>query len=146
MTKRKSQFIEEALYYTSGFAHSTNEAEGGTSQGESEQRVPLMPADAIKQLAEDEEKVFSFRKGVRPTIAKRLDWQAFPDLVRRANLKPPDVPDLHPLKTREVNIGIDRLAPVSSWRDDRTLLRHRNYTPAFLEAEHPTSADREGWH
>jgi hypothetical protein len=94
-----AKFIEEALYYTSGFAHSTNEAEGGRSQGESEQRVPLMPADAIKQLAEDEEKVFSFRKGVRPTIAKRLDWQAFPDLVSRAHLKPPEVSDLHPLDT-----------------------------------------------
>ena len=104
-----------------------------------------MPADAIKQLAEDEEKVFSFRKGVRPTIAKRLDWQAFPELVSRAHLKPPEVPDLQPLDTQAMDIGNDRLASVSSWRDDPTLLRHRNYSPAFIEAEHPTSADREGW-
>jgi type IV secretory pathway TraG/TraD family ATPase VirD4 len=140
-----AKFIEEALYYTSGFAHSTNEHEGGRSQGENEQRVPLMPADAIKQLAEDEEKVFSFRKGVRPIIAKRLDWREFPELVKRANIPPPEVPDLHPFETRDVNIGIDRLAPVSSWRDDPSLLRHRNYSPAFIEAENPTSAGREEW-
>jgi hypothetical protein len=54
-------------------------------------------------------------------------------------------PDLHPLKTREVNIGIDRLAPVSSRRDDPTLLRHRNHVPAYIEAENPSPLDREGW-
>ena len=101
--------------------------------------------DAIKQLAEDEEKVFSFRKGVRPIIAKRLDWREYPELARRANLKPPEVPDLHPLDIREMDISNDRLAPVSSWRDDPTLLRHRNDAPAYIEAENPTSADREGW-
>jgi type IV secretory pathway TraG/TraD family ATPase VirD4 len=140
-----AKFIKEALYYKSGFAHSTNENEGGSSQGESEQRVPLMPADAIKQLGEDEEKVFSFRKGVRPTIAQRLDWRDFPELVRRANLQPPEVPNLHPFGTRNMHIGHDRLASVSSWRDDPTLLRHRNYAPAFIEAENPSNPDREQW-
>jgi type IV secretory pathway TraG/TraD family ATPase VirD4 len=140
-----AKFIEEALYYTSGFAHSTNEHAGGTSQGESEQRVPLMSADAIKQLGEDEEKVLSFRKGVRPTIAQRLDWRGFPELVRRANIQPPEVPDLHPFEPRDVTICNDRLAPVSSWRDDPTLLRHRNDASAFIEPENPSPPDREGW-
>ena len=140
-----AKFIEEALYYTSGFAHSTNEHEGGRSQGESEQRIPLMPADAIKQLGEDEEKVFSFRKGVRPTIAQRLDWRKYPELVRRANVEPTEVRDLQPFEVRDVNIGIDRLAPVSSWRDDPTLLRHRNYAPAYIVAENPSPSDMEGW-
>jgi type IV secretory pathway TraG/TraD family ATPase VirD4 len=138
-----AKFIEEALYYTSGFAHSTNEHAGGSSQGASEQRVPLLTADEIKLLGE--EQVLGFRKGLRPTIAKRFDWREFPDLVSRANLKPPEVPELHPLDTSEMDIGHDRLAPVSSWRDDPTLLRHRNDAPAFLEAENPTSADRKGW-
>jgi type IV secretion system protein VirD4 len=39
-----TRFIEEVLGYTSGFAHSQNEHEGGTSTGENEQRIPLMPA------------------------------------------------------------------------------------------------------
>jgi type IV secretory pathway TraG/TraD family ATPase VirD4 len=139
-----AKFLEEALYYTSGFAHSTNAHEGGTSQGENEQRVPLMSADAIKQLGEDEEKVLSFRKGVRPTIAQRLDWRDFPELVQRANLQPPDVPDLHPFESRAVTIGMNRRAPVSSWRDDPALLRHRNDTPAFIQAQHPSPPDRDG--
>jgi hypothetical protein len=39
--------IEKILGYTSGFAHSNNEHEGATSTGESEQKIPLIPAHEI---------------------------------------------------------------------------------------------------
>jgi type IV secretory pathway TraG/TraD family ATPase VirD4 len=136
-----AKFIEEALYYTSGFAHSTNAHEGGTSQGESEQRVPLMPADAIKQLGEDEEKVFCFRKGVRPTIAQRLDWRNFPALQSRANMAPPDVTVLPAIIPGQPATVRKNAAMLPSWRYNPALLRWGsqfpvvNSTSAGLRAE-----------
>jgi type IV secretion system protein VirD4 len=82
--------IEKVLGYKSGFAHSKNTHESGTSQGENEQRVPLMPAHEIELLPKT--KVILKHSGIRATIADRLSWHQFPELVRRAALTPPDVP------------------------------------------------------
>ena len=79
-----ANFIEESLGYTSGFAHSKNEHENGTSQGENETKIPLMPAHDIKMIGNDE--VFGFRSDFWPFRAKRLDWREFPELTQRAKL------------------------------------------------------------
>jgi type IV secretory pathway TraG/TraD family ATPase VirD4 len=119
-----AKFIEEALSYKSGFAHSTSEHDGGASHGENEQRVPLMSADEIKQLGEDEEKVIGFRKGVRPFIAKRLDWREFPELKRRAAMAPPPVSSLPQIKESLPQPEQPKLTPLSPWHFDPNLFRH----------------------
>jgi type IV secretory pathway TraG/TraD family ATPase VirD4 len=93
---RTAHNYEESLGYTSGFAHSKTDYEHGTSQGENEQRIPLMPAHEAKLLKD--RGVIVEVDGKRPTIAQRLDWHDFPELVRRANMKPPEVPVLPPLE------------------------------------------------
>jgi type IV secretory pathway TraG/TraD family ATPase VirD4 len=87
-----ANFIEEALGYTSGFAHSKNEHEGSTSSGENETKIPLMPAHEIKMIGNDE--VIAFRSDFWPFRAKRLDWRDFPQLKQRANIPPPSIPVL----------------------------------------------------
>jgi type IV secretory pathway TraG/TraD family ATPase VirD4 len=47
---RTAHNYEESLGYTSGFAHSKTDHEHGTSQGENEQRIPLLPAHETKLL------------------------------------------------------------------------------------------------
>ena len=81
--KETAKDIEEDLYYTSGFAQSKTEHEKGTSQGESEQKIPLMSAHEIRLL--DAEDLIGFRAGIklRPFRARRLDWRAFPILRQR---------------------------------------------------------------
>ena len=87
-----ANFIEEALGYTSGFAHSKNEYESGTSSGESETKIPLMPGHEIKMIGNEE--ILAFRSDFWPFRVKRLDWRKFPELEKRANIKPPNIPIL----------------------------------------------------
>ena len=90
-----ANFIEEALGYKSGFAHSKNEHERGTSNGENETKIPLMPAHEIKMIGNDE--IIGFRSDYWPFRAKRLDWRDFPELKQRANLTTPRIPVLPPV-------------------------------------------------
>ena len=48
--KDTAKDIEEDLDYQSGFARSLTEYESGTSQGENEQKIPLMPAHEIRLM------------------------------------------------------------------------------------------------
>jgi type IV secretory pathway TraG/TraD family ATPase VirD4 len=90
-------FIEKILGLKSVFAHSKNEHEGGTSTGENEQRVPLMPAYESGHIGKKQ--VIVKRDGMWATIADRLDWRQFPELVKRANIQPPQLPALSPVDT-----------------------------------------------
>jgi type IV secretory pathway TraG/TraD family ATPase VirD4 len=137
---RTAHNLEESLGYTSGFAHSKNEHNGGTSQGESEQKIPLMPGYETKLLKD--RRVIVETDGKRSTIAQRLDWRDFPELAGRAQMPPPEIRPLPPVDAKKMRIG---LAAVSSWRDDPALLRYRNFAPAYLEAENPMPPNREGW-
>jgi type IV secretory pathway TraG/TraD family ATPase VirD4 len=82
--------IEKVLGYTSGFARSKNEHEDGTSRGENEQRIPLMPAHETELLAATT--CILKRSGIRASIEDRLDWHEFPELVRRAAIDAPEEP------------------------------------------------------
>ena len=103
-----AEYLEKSLGYKSGFAHSKTDHEGGVSKGESEQRIPLMTAQEIKLLGDDE--IIGFRSGFRPFRAKRMDWRRFPILAQRQRIPPPQLfslpqleeklPDTAGLKTR----------------------------------------------
>jgi len=94
--KDTAKDIEEDLDYTSGFAHSKTEHENGTTNGENEQKIPLLPAHEIRRM--DTEEIIGFRSGLRPGLrpfrARRMDWHRFPILRERAKIPPPSIPVL----------------------------------------------------
>jgi type IV secretory pathway TraG/TraD family ATPase VirD4 len=87
--------IERLLGYTSGYARSKSEREGGgETTGESEQRIPLIPAHETDLIGETS--VIIKRSGVRPILAERLDWRRFPELVDRRAVPAPQIQELPP--------------------------------------------------
>jgi len=138
-----AEFIAKALGDRSGYAQSRTAYERGDSIGESEQRIPVMTPDEIKRIGD--EKVFVFPPGnTRAFLTRRLDHRRFALLRQRIGMKPPEVPDLAPIPRSETDEGKYNIEAVSSWRSDPTLLRHRKFAPAFLEAGKPPP-DFEGW-
>src|ERR687892_1636768 len=72
----------------SGYAHSQTMREGlEDSLGFSEQGVPLMTAQEIKQLRDDQ--IIGFHRRLPAFQAKRMDWRYFPQLAKRRNIPPP---------------------------------------------------------
>jgi type IV secretion system protein VirD4 len=139
-----AEFIAKALGDRSGYAQSRTAYARGESIGESEQRIPVMTPDEIKRIGDEE--IFVFPPGkTRAFLTRRLDHRRFPLLRQRIGMKPPEVPDLAPIPRSEADEEKYTIDAVSSWRSDPTLLRHRNFAPAFLEAENPPPPDFGGW-
>ena len=86
------EYIERACGYTSGFAHSKTAHDTSTSKGESEQRMPLMPAHEARHMGPTE--VIGLVNGLHPLREKRLDRYEFPELTRRGDIPPPNVSSL----------------------------------------------------
>src|SRR5512135_507022 len=84
--------IERLLGYQSGFASSKNEHDGGMTTGESEQKIPLIPAHETELMKATQ--VIVKRSGVRPVLAERLDWRRVPELVARHRIPPPKPSEL----------------------------------------------------
>jgi type IV secretion system protein VirD4 len=83
-----AEYIERALGRQSGYAHSQSLHEGEeTSTGLSEQAVPLMTAQDIQQLGAGH--ILCQHANFPPFKATRMDWRAFPALVKRRSLPPP---------------------------------------------------------
>jgi type IV secretion system protein VirD4 len=123
--------LAQWLGYTSGFAQSTStHGDMETSESLSEREVPLLPPDEMRLIGEDA--VLCFQPGIRPILAKRMDWYRFSLLTGRAAIAPPPVPllpalsDPLPVMTApptaeqhpELELG-------GYWRLDRQLLRGR---------------------
>jgi type IV secretion system protein VirD4 len=81
------EYIERSCGYTSGFAHSKTAHDKSTSKGESEQRMPLMPAHEARHMGPCE--VIGLVNGLHPVREKRLDRYEFPELTRRGEIPPP---------------------------------------------------------
>jgi hypothetical protein len=65
------------------------------SQGLSEQGIPLMTAQEIKQMPD--EGIMGFHRQLPPFRATRMDWRHFPVLTERQAMPPPELsmlPDL----------------------------------------------------
>jgi type IV secretory pathway TraG/TraD family ATPase VirD4 len=87
--------IEKLLGYTSGYARSKSEHIGGEeTTGESEQRIPLIPAHETDLMGETS--VIIKRSGVRPILAERLDWRRIPELTERRAVPAPQISELPP--------------------------------------------------
>ncbi len=69
-----AEYLERCLGKKSDYAKSQTSREGmETSQGRSEQGIPLMTAWEIKQLKDEE--IIGFHRLLPPFKAKRMDWR-----------------------------------------------------------------------
>jgi type IV secretory pathway TraG/TraD family ATPase VirD4 len=76
-----AEYLEKCLGKTSEFAHSQTVREGTkTSQGLSEQGVPLLTAGEIKQMKDAD--ILGFHRRLPLFMAKRMDWRHFPALIK----------------------------------------------------------------
>jgi type IV secretory pathway TraG/TraD family ATPase VirD4 len=82
------EYIERACGYTSGFAHSKTAHDKSTSKGESEQRIPLMPAHDSRHTGAEE--IIGLVNGLHPFREKRLNRYEFPELTERGNIPAPE--------------------------------------------------------
>jgi type IV secretion system protein VirD4 len=124
--------LAQWLGYTSGFAQSSStQGETDTSQSLSEREVPLITPDEMRLIGEDA--VLGFQPGIRPFLARRMDWHRFSLLTHRTTLKSPPVPilpalpDPLPVMTTPTTAEQEHAEtePAHSWRLDRQLLRGR---------------------
>lgn len=88
-----AEYLERCLGRTSEYAHSQTAREGSaTSQGLSEQGVPLLTAQEIKQMGDED--IIGFHRQLPAFRARRMDWRDFPLLVQRKEMPPPQLPVL----------------------------------------------------
>jgi type IV secretion system protein VirD4 len=127
----------------SGFAHSQNKHESEVSEGESEQRIPLMTPQDIKKLGDEE--VIGFYRDLDPFRARRLDWRRFPTLSQRRSIPPPPLPILSPLDEHPPDRGWGSTKPESSWRLNPDLLRWGNQPAAANGLRKNGLEDGKGW-
>jgi type IV secretion system protein VirD4 len=116
-------YLEGRLGRRSDFARSLTEHEGAqTSQGQSEQGVPLLTAQAITQLGDTE--LIGFHRHLPPFRATRMDWRAFSRLVSRRALAPPLLAPLPSLpQALDASPAAAPRKPLASWHFDPQLFR-----------------------
>jgi type IV secretory pathway TraG/TraD family ATPase VirD4 len=98
--------IEQACGYQSGFARSHTAHGSGTSMGESEQRVSLMPAHESRHLGATE--IIGLMNGLHPFRERRLNRYEFPELTKRGDIP---APPIQPLP--ELDLGRGSGAPLT---------------------------------
>ena len=82
-----AEYLQKCLGYQSGFARSESDHQGVVSSSKSEREIPLLTAQAIKQLEDDD--ILIFHRNLAPIKAQRMDWRLFKRLKERARLAPP---------------------------------------------------------
>ena len=92
-----AEFLERRLGRKSGWAQSKTTHEGTeTSQGSSEYGIPLMTAQEIMQMGDEE--IIAFHSNLPPIRAKRMDWRKIPALEQRRSTTAPELPVLPPVE------------------------------------------------
>jgi type IV secretory pathway TraG/TraD family ATPase VirD4 len=105
-----ADYLEHCLGRRSDYAYSETLREGSaTSEGRTEQGIPLMTAQDIKQLKDED--IIGFHRLLPPFRAKRMDWRHFPDLVQRQAMPPPELAALPTLDDTFANIALQRQKP-----------------------------------
>jgi len=88
-----ANYLQERLGKQSAYAHSTTEREGTeTSIGLSEQSIPLLTAQDIMQLKDEE--IICFHRRLPPFQITRMDWRNHPTLTQRRKIPSPELPTL----------------------------------------------------
>jgi type IV secretion system protein VirD4 len=90
-----AKYLEERLGTHSAYARSTTSRDGGeASVGLSERGIPLLTAQEMLQLPDEE--VIGFHRHLPPFRMNRVDWRGHELLHQRRTIPPPPVPELLP--------------------------------------------------
>jgi len=88
-----AEYLERSLGRQSAYAHSQTLRDGEeTSQGLSEQSIPLMTAQEIRHIKDEE--IICFHRHCSPFMLRRMDWRHHPILHQRRNLPAPELSTL----------------------------------------------------
>ena len=91
-----AKYLEEELGKRSEYSHSHSHREGGyETQGLSEQGVPLMTKNEIKQMEDWD--ILVFHHNLPAFRARRMNWMEHPVLRERQAKRPPALSPLPPL-------------------------------------------------
>jgi type IV secretion system protein VirD4 len=97
-----AKYLEIELGRKSEYSHSRSQREGGhETQGMSEQGVPLMTANEIKQMEDFD--VIVFHHNLPPFRARRMNWMEHQVLRDRQAMRPPALSGLPPLTPVELH-------------------------------------------
>ena len=104
-----ARYVEERCGRQSAYAHTTTEQYGGhTSQGRSEQAIPLLSAQDFLRYKDHE--VIGFHRSLPPFKLERMDWRQHSILQKRRTIPAPELPTLAPLADLPMLQGVDRPA------------------------------------
>jgi type IV secretion system protein VirD4 len=96
-----AKYLEEELGRRSDYSHSQSRREGGyETQGMSEQGVPVMTANQIKQMQDSD--ILVFHHNLPAFRARRMNWLEHPVLRERQAMRPPALSPLPPLTGLEL--------------------------------------------
>ena len=88
-----AEYLEERLGTRSAYAHSSTSHEGEeTSAGLAERPIPLLTAQDILQLKDEE--IIGFHRRLPPMRISRVDWRKHPALIQRRDIPAPKLFDL----------------------------------------------------
>ena len=86
--QKTADYLEHCLGRKSGYARSQTIKEGDeTSQGRSEQGIPLMTAQVIKQMKD--EQIIGFHRRLPPFKMRRVDWRHHTEFIQKRQLPAP---------------------------------------------------------
>src|SRR2546421_477288 len=95
--QKTADYLEHCLGRKSGYARSQTMKDGDeTSQGRSEQGIPLLTAQDIKQMKD--EQIIVFHRRLPPFKMKRIDWRQHQALRQLRQLPAPNLSSLPPLE------------------------------------------------
>jgi type IV secretion system protein VirD4 len=93
-----ADYLEHCLGRKSAYAKSRTLRDGAeASEGRSEQGVPLMTSQEVKQLRDED--IIGFHRRLVPFKARRMDWRKSPILKHRHGLPAPKVATLPAVQT-----------------------------------------------
>ena len=88
-----ARYVEERCGRQSAYAHQTTEQHGGhTSEGRTEQAIPLLSAHDFLRYKDHE--VIGFHRSLPPFKLARMDWRLHPLLQKRRTVPAPGLPPL----------------------------------------------------
>jgi type IV secretion system protein VirD4 len=91
-----ADYVEQRCGRQSAYAHHTTEQQNGhSSEGRSEQAIPLLSAFDFSRYQDHE--VIGFHRALPPFKLHRMDWRQHPMLQKRRSVPAPVLPTLEPL-------------------------------------------------
>jgi type IV secretion system protein VirD4 len=104
-----ADYIERRCGRQSAYAHHSTEQHGGhTSEGRSEQAIPLLSAHEFLKYQDHE--VIGFHRALPPFKLARMDWREHLILQKRRTAPAPELPALAPLADLSMLQGINPAA------------------------------------